>query len=55
MKIKTTHWRKPVHFRHADWEAVDDDTFDGPGSPIGTGETEQEAIDDLLEQLELAE
>lgn len=39
------------------WIAVDDDTYDGPGgpgergSPIGSGVTEKEAIDDLLEQI----
>jgi hypothetical protein len=33
------------------WVAVDDDTYDGPPSPIGRGFSEQEAIDDLLEQL----
>lgn len=34
------------------WVAVDDDTYDGPPAPIGTGFSEQEAIDDLLDQLE---
>ena len=34
------------------WTAVDDDTYDGPGSPIGSGASEAEAIVDLLEQLE---
>ena len=33
------------------WVAVDDDTYDGPGSPIGTGNTEKEAIHDLCTQL----
>jgi hypothetical protein len=33
------------------WVAVDDDTYDGPGSAIGTGRTEQEAVDSLLEQI----
>lgn len=33
------------------WVAVDDDTYDGPPAPIGTGFTEASAIDDLLEQL----
>jgi len=33
------------------WYAVDDDTYDGPGSLIGQGRTEQEAIDDLKEQI----
>ncbi len=32
------------------WVAVDNDTYDGPGCPIGRGATEREAIDDLLEQ-----
>lgn len=34
------------------WTAVDDDTYDGPGCPIGTGKTEAEAIADLMAQLE---
>lgn len=33
------------------WVAYDDDTYNGPGSLIGSGRTEQEAIDDLNEQL----
>lgn len=43
MKIRTALAYPPNN-----WTAVDDDTYDGPGSPIGTGQTEQEAIDDLL-------
>jgi len=31
--------------------AIDDDTYDGPGSPCGQGETEEEAADDLTRQL----
>lgn len=34
------------------WVAVDDDSYDGPGSPIGIGSMEQAAIDDLMEKLE---
>lgn len=34
------------------WVAVDDDRYDGPGSHIGAGRTEREALEDLLEQLE---
>ncbi len=34
------------------WWAVDDDTYDGPGSLIGRGNTQQEAIEDLKEQIE---
>lgn len=33
------------------WTAVDDDTYDGPGSPIGTGPTREAAIADLREQI----
>jgi len=33
------------------WIAYDDDTYDGPGSPIGSGKTEQDAIDDLFEEI----
>lgn len=33
------------------WVAYDDDTYDGPGSKIGSGFSEQKAIDDLLEQI----
>jgi len=49
--IKTSHIRPPISTRSFDWSAVDDSTYDGPGSPIGHGATEREAIDDLLEQL----
>lgn len=52
MKIVTRYDPKPIPIRTADWLAVDDDTYDGPGSPIGCGATEQEAIDDLKDQLE---
>ena len=33
------------------WVAVDSDTYDGPPAPIGSGRTEQEAIDDLLDKI----
>ena len=33
------------------WMAVDADTYDGPGCPIGTGATEADAISDLLERV----
>lgn len=33
------------------WVAVDTETYDGPGSAIGMGFTEQQAIDDLLDVL----
>jgi len=44
----------------ADWQAIDLDTYDAhvedgewvSGSPVGHGRSEQEAIDDLMNQLE---
>lgn len=51
MKIITSYWQKPIPTNKFDWQAIDDDTYDGPGCSIGLGATEQEAIDDLLEQL----
>jgi hypothetical protein len=51
MKIRTSHWLKPIPLRGFDWEAVDDDTYGGEGSPIGHGATEEAAIADLLDQL----
>jgi len=41
-----------TEFQVYGWVAVDDDTYDGPGCPIGIGFTEREAIQDLQEQLE---
>lgn len=46
MKIKTTE-QFPKQ-----WVAIDDDTYDGPGSPIGQGPTEIAAIRDLLDVIE---
>jgi hypothetical protein len=51
MKIRTYHVHPPIPIRDWDWSAVDNDTYDGEGCPIGYGRTEQEAIADLLEQL----
>jgi len=36
------------------WVATTDE-YDGPGSPIGQGFSEQEAIDDLLVEIEYRE
>jgi hypothetical protein len=33
------------------WTAIDIDSYDGPGSPMGWGGTEADAIADLREQL----
>ena len=53
-KIVTSHWSKPIPDRRFDWEAVFDN-YDGAEDsrhPIGFGLTEEEAIDDLLDQVE---
>ena len=50
MKIRTSHWLKPIPLRDFDWEAVDEDTYD-EGEPVGLGRTEKEAIADLIDQL----
>jgi len=48
MNIRTIRTR----CEYGQWFAIDDDSYAGPGSPQGWGATEQEAIDDLLEQME---
>ena len=52
MKIKPYFFYPPIPIRNFDWQAVDDDTYDGEGCPIGHGSTEQEAIEDLLSKIE---
>jgi hypothetical protein len=52
MKIRTHYDPAPIPLRQFDWCAVDDSTYDGPGCPVGYGATEQEAIDDLMMQVE---
>jgi hypothetical protein len=52
MRIKTFHYEPPIPMRCMYWGAIDDETYDGEGSPIGYGFTEQEAIEDLLWQIE---
>lgn len=52
MKILTAFVYPPIPIRSFDWQAWDDDTYDGPGCPLGHGATEAEAIADLREQLE---
>lgn len=49
-KIVTDFWAKPIPIRQFDWSA----TFDGyePGEPHGYGRTEQDAINDLLQNAE---
>ncbi len=49
-RIVTNFDPKPIPLRQFDWEA----TFDGydMGDPIGYGTTEQEAITDLMQQVD---
>lgn len=50
MDIVTTYICPPIPTRAFDWTATQDGYE--PGDPIGYGRTQQEAIDDLLDQLE---
>jgi hypothetical protein len=54
MKIKTFYDPPPIPMRGADWQAIDEDTYDYD-SPTGYGATEQEAIDDLMWKIEALE
>ena len=52
--VRTSFDYPPIPVRRFDWSAIDDDTYDGAEDsccPVGHGATEQEAIDDLLDQL----
>lgn len=51
MKIRTYVEWPPVTNREYDWTAIDENAYDGDGSPIGRGTTADSAIADLLEQL----
>lgn len=50
--VKTHDDYPPIPIRQFDWSAIDDNTYDGEGCPIGRGATELEAVTDLLEKLE---
>jgi len=51
MKIRTHNEYPPIPIRQFDWSAVDDETYDGPGCPIGWGSTSSGAVEDLLDQV----
>jgi len=63
VKIKVTHVFPPIPIRMYDYSAIDEDTYDASyegedetghhwkGSPIGWGATEEEAIQDLKDQI----
>ncbi len=52
IEIDTDYIHPPIPVRHFDWQAIEAD-YD-LDRPIGTGATEQAAINDLLEKLEAA-
>lgn len=49
-RIVTHYWEKPIPTNQYDWCATEDGYE--PGAPIAYGATEQEAIDNLVEQLD---
>lgn len=49
-KIVTDYWPKPIPDRRYDWDAIREDYSEG--DPIGHGITEQDAINDLVQQEE---
>ena len=49
--VRTSHECPPIPVRGVDWSAIDYARYDGEGSPIGRGPTEEDAIKDLLEQI----
>jgi hypothetical protein len=51
MEIVTEYVYPPIPIRCCDWSAIDRDTYEGEGCPIGWGASEEEAIADLLEQI----
>ena len=50
--IVATFVYPPIPWRSFDWCAVDRNTYDGEGCPMGFGATAAEAIADLEQQLE---
>jgi hypothetical protein len=58
MRIVTRRDDTGIAPKWASWSAIDNDSYEGPtpdepGSPIGYGETPEEAIADLREKLGL--
>ena len=56
MNIRTVHICPPIHVRDFDWMAYDPANYDPELSdlPAGWGKTPEEAIADLLRQIEEA-
>ena len=65
ISLKTIFNYPPIPTRNFDWYAIDDNSFDADydyesgryitNCPHGSGATEQEAIDDLFDQMEAQE
>ena len=60
MKIRTSYIYPPIPDRRFDWSAVDDETYDGAPDAgrcrvIGYGKTEEEAVEDLMEQMDVCQ
>lgn len=53
MKVVTYYDPPPIPDRNHDWKAIDYDTYDGPGSAIGYGRSEEDAVADLMAEIEL--
>ena len=51
--VRTHNVFPPIPVRSFDWSAVDDNSYDGEGCPIGYGPTEQAAISELMQMLEI--
>ena len=49
-RLRTKFWAMPIPDRNFDWTATFEN-YEG-GDPIGHGTTEDEAISDLLDQIE---
>lgn len=50
--IVTEYQYPPIPIRKFDWSAVLDDYDGSPSDPMGAGANEEEAIADLLEQID---
>src|SRR6476620_7320656 len=51
LRIKVSYDYPPIPIRDFDYYAVDDATYDGPGSPIGRGPNPQAAALDLITKI----
>jgi hypothetical protein len=52
VNIRVSYAPPPIPDRNFDWVAIDDDTYDGEGCPIGYGRTKEAAVADLVEQID---